>query len=269
MRGGFTLIELLVVLGVVSILLTLSITVGFRVLEGGKERLARDTLRLLDNSLTTWTTEKESKFPAYLDGEPIASFPGGPLRPTKFAIIDGSSRASSGGGGLSPGPDTLAMYLVIARQSPSVETMIKQQIDSKYLNTASARWGDAYVINNADWDGLTIHDPWGRPYRFVHPVWHGGYGDFVPPATGTGPPPTVNRPPRNVPTPDGLDTVEFTRSYSVNGGRGTADEGLCPGSRPYFYSAGPDGDPGTRGDNIYLETARPTYPPETSNYNVE
>lgn len=259
-RAGFTLIELLVVLGVVSILLTLSITVGFRVLEGGKERLARDTLRLLDNSLTTWTTEKESKFPAYLDGEPISPFPGGPPRPTKAPIIDGGPESSTA---VSP---TLAMYLVIARRSPSVETMFKQQIDTKYLATAQQFTAFGEYINNADWDGRTINDPWGQPYRFVHPVWHGGYGAFVLPDGGSA---GSNRPTREVPSVDGLSTRNYARSYKFGGGRGQADEGLCPGNRPYFYSAGPDGDPGTRGDNIYLETARPTYPPETSNYNVE
>lgn len=264
-RSGFTLIELLVVLGVMAILLTLSITVGFRVLEGGKERLARDTLRLLDNSLTTWMTEKESKFPAYLDGEPIASFPGGPQRPTKFAIVDGWTEGTSGGGP-SPGPDSLAMYLVIARQSPSVASMVKQQVESKYLAGASPYWAPGYTINNFDWDGLTINDPWGRPYRFVHPVWHGGYGEFRGPDGNTVNP---RREGRDVPTPDGLDTLKLIRSYNYSNGVGSADEGLCPGNRAYFYSAGPDGDPGTRGDNIYLETARPSYPPETFNYNIE
>jgi hypothetical protein len=97
-------------------------------------------------------------------------------------------------------------------------------------------------------------------------VWHGGYGAFVlPDGSSAG----SNRPTRQVPSVDGLSTRNYSRSYKFGGGRGQADEGLCPGNRPYFYSAGPDGDPGTRGDNIYLETARPTYPPETSNYNVE
>lgn len=261
---GFTLIELLVVLGVIGILVTLSITVGFRVLEGGKERVARDTMRLLDNALTTWTTDKESKFPSYLEGEPTSFVPGGPERPNKYAIIDGVDRDS---GRLTP---TLAMFLVIARQSPSVETMVKQQLDPKYLATSPPVFGSE-GITNIEWDGLTIADPWGRAYRFVHPAWHGGYGEFViPPESGGG---TGNRSPRTVPNGTNTSTYDFIRSYSYDDprfeGKESADEGLCPGSRPYFYSAGPDGDAGTRGDNIYLETARPSFPPETSKYNIE
>jgi len=35
-----------------------------------------------------------------------------------------------------------------------------------------------------------------------------------------------------------------------------SDGGLTAASRPYFYSAGPDGDPSTVADNIYLTVPR-------------
>lgn len=43
---------------------------------------------------------------------------------------------------------------------------------------------------------------------------------------------------------------------------GDSDEGICPTRRPYFYSVGPDGDPGRRKDNVY--TTRPEFPEETA-----
>jgi hypothetical protein len=37
-----------------------------------------------------------------------------------------------------------------------------------------------------------------------------------------------------------------------------SDGGTSPDARPYFYSCGPDGDPSTTADNVYIVT--PTFP---------
>ena len=36
---------------------------------------------------------------------------------------------------------------------------------------------------------------------------------------------------------------------AVTGQTADSDGGVCPGGQPYFYSAGPDGDPSTVEDN--------------------
>jgi hypothetical protein len=119
-------------------------------------------------------------------------------------------------------------------------------------------YGVSYTYEGAG-VGTTVLDAWGNPIRFVHPVWQGGYGAFVK-ADGTL---DSSRPDRKVPSVDGLTEISYTRSYrTAAGGSGSADEGLCPGNRPYFYSAGRDGDPGTREDNVY--GTPPSFPAETA-----
>ncbi|MBY0311219.1 MAG: hypothetical protein K2W85_04055 [Phycisphaerales bacterium] len=49
---------------------------------------------------------------------------------------------------------------------------------------------------------------------------------------------------------------------STNAGDvGDSDEGLLDGGRGYFYSVGPDFDPGSRADNVYIDPVK--YPAET------
>src|SRR5215813_11766460 len=51
---AFTLIEVLVVIVIIGILATLVLTVAARVTKGGKVSLTRDTIRVLDQGLTTY-----------------------------------------------------------------------------------------------------------------------------------------------------------------------------------------------------------------------
>ncbi len=252
-RGGFTLIELLVVLGIIAILMTLSITVGRAVTRGGEDRITRDHIRILDTTLTAWFAEKESKFPGYLvsDGDV-----GTNTNETHYPIVDGRDEMMSSPGQTEP---TLAAYLLIASESAAVNQTIRQQIDEKYLANATLRWtsNSQVATYNGQQSALTVLDAWRQPIRFVHPLWHGGYGRCA-----TAP----ARPPRVV-TPKGYAApVNYVRSFrQVSGGVGDADEGLCPSNRPYFYSSGRDGNPGTRDDNIY--TTVPSFPPETAEQN--
>ena len=120
---------------------------------------------------------------------------------------------------------------------------------------------------------VNIRDAWGRPMRFVHPAFHGGYGDFWDPVAerldGS----------RGIlkvllPTNSGRPfPMEYKRSYRPFAadapGRkatwiGDADEGMAVGGRGYFYSAGEDGDPGTRANNVYSTV--PRFPVETRDF---
>lgn len=124
---------------------------------------------------------------------------------------------------------------------------------------------------------LDVRDPWGNQIRFVHPGYGGGYGDFYRLASGgTG---TWESRSRGVFSGEfkqggGSGSRKFNRSCrpfdptdtaSQGSGKarlvGDADEGT-PTGRAYFYSPGPDRDPGARGDNVY-SGQRPQFPAET------
>ncbi|MBY0262367.1 MAG: prepilin-type N-terminal cleavage/methylation domain-containing protein [Phycisphaerales bacterium] len=124
---------------------------------------------------------------------------------------------------------------------------------------------------------LDIRDPWGNQIRFVHPGYGGGYGDFYRLASGGAG--TWESRSRAVFSGEfkqggGSNSRKFNRSCrpfdptdtaSQGSGKarlvGDADEGT-PTGRAYFYSPGPDRDPGARGDNVY-SGQRPQFPAET------
>ena len=150
--------------------------------------------------------------------------------------------------------------------SSAYDSVALRRIDPNALR----QYSPSRLLSNQDTADLrhpllpTPFDAWGNPIRYVHPTYQGGYGNFfdgdgidlaqrgpnrsdledasraissspvVPDnifwLTGSGPP--QRRGDRREPTPDG--------------GTPTA---ACPGggTRPYFYSAGPDGDPSTIG----------------------
>ncbi|MBI2760015.1 MAG: type II secretion system protein [Chloroflexi bacterium] len=143
----------------------------------------------------------------------------------------------------------------------------------------------------------TVNDAWGRPIRFSHPAFQGGagaYWDPKPPPDGQGPG-LVVRPRLLIGGPQsGQAVMNFDRSYqpftpafmlnsegrlepvprvdtqgrTIRGASpaGDCDEGRHPAGRPYFYSAGPDGNPGARALNVYVDGARPQFPAETARF---
>lgn len=124
---------------------------------------------------------------------------------------------------------------------------------------------------------LDVRDPWGNQIRFVHPGFGGGFGEFYrPTAGGTGTWEARNRDPFSGEFKEGgsrtsrkfnrsLRPFDPTDTASQGPGKsrlvGDADEGT-PTGRAYFYSPGPDRDPGARGDNVYAGQ-RPQFPAET------
>lgn len=196
---------------------------------------------------------------------------------------------------------SLATYAAVLKQSALAESILKS-VPSRFVRTrfldhwydgtenATSAYKDILTVSNAagpiDVQSFEVLDAWGRPIRFVHPgyggeeFFDGGSWDYydrtgkaMVRAEG------IRRPFNHTVyvrwgdargTPSAL---HFRRSYqpftdaeaaskAPASLTGDADEGICPTRRPYFYSVGPDGDPGRRADNIY--TTRPEFPEETA-----
>ena len=260
-RGAFTLVEMLVVIAIIGILAALVVTVAGRVTKGGKVSLTRDTIRVLDQVYTTYLSEKEAR--------PASMFTD--ANGTQFPMVDG--KISAGGGpAYNPNPpeDSLAIFLLEARKLGSGKDALSG-LDPKLINRVSSVSGLGVPMvrdenNNLILAFTTVKDAFGNPIRFVHPAYQGGYGNYngqpVPRpllmVTRVGSPPNVSYSRSMRPFTPGAPGVPADAV-------GDADEGICTGGRAYFYSAGPDGDPGTRGDNIY--TQEPTFPAETASLN--
>jgi prepilin-type N-terminal cleavage/methylation domain-containing protein len=280
MRGGFTYVEMLVVLIIIGLLVAISLQVGRAVSEGGRLRQTEATLRVLDQSLTTYLAENPGQFPA----EVIDA------RGEVYPIIDGRCMNAWSGdqANVAPAWPSLGLYLSVVTKNGKIAPTITGLDPSliRTVNFASEQPGftqpEEQVAGNTRQQQLfTVLDGWGRPFRFVHPKYDGGYGDVFKPVggtTGTGFT-SVGRGTLEVQlqSPSGTRTVRYRRSampFNPDGGNytagdgsgngawvGDADEGLCAADRPYFYSAGPDGNPGTRGDNVY--SVKPSFPAES------
>ncbi|MEM8757845.1 MAG: prepilin-type N-terminal cleavage/methylation domain-containing protein [Planctomycetota bacterium] len=243
-RGAFTLIELLVVIGVIAVLAGIGLAVGSNVLNTGRDTLTVNTITRLNTVLTNLNAETDLRpreYAVYNAVDPMA--PGGfsPL-PIIDARIDGSAADAS-----NTAEPSLGRFLKFASERvPGVETSWTQ-LDASIVRTSNIGTDTIEVL------GAEVLDAHGNPIRFVHPQFDGGYGDYIDGTRDT------------LSATVGTTEVDFRRSYRVESGPsaiGDADEGICQGGTPYLYSAGADGDPGTRADNIYGDVT-PTFPPET------
>ncbi len=262
--AGFSLIELLVVIAVLVILIALTVGLANGVLGSGRDRAAQDTIRVLDQSVEAWSTATGDKLPSMYEasnGTPLPSIdarvgPAGPM-PNDDTDGDGIPDLAE-----LPWP-SLSIYIASLGSEDSASSVIRA-LDTAVRST----FQDNDVLSTTD-DFTRVLDPWGNPIRFVHPAYDGGWGNYWDSNT-------TNVEARAMAA--SLNAIEFRRSwrpFESPGGEvprvdgfllfGDADEGICPGggTRAYFYSAGPDGDPGTIEDNVYSE--RPQFPAETAN----
>jgi prepilin-type N-terminal cleavage/methylation domain-containing protein len=146
---------------------------------------------------------------------------------------------------------------------------------------------DVLTTNNVNLQSVEVIDPWGNAIRYVHPgyggneFFDGGSGDYWNGTTvaKADPDSEAGRPLNHQAivrwgAPNSLKTMKVRRSFRPFADddaaqaqpnhkfqTGDSDEGICPTRRPYFYSAGADGDPGRRADNIY--TTKPEFADDT------
>lgn len=274
-RAGraFTLVELLIVIGVIGILISIVLTIGARVAQGGRVRLTEQTIRILDMTIESMISD-QGVLPSALVADPRdagqTSFTR--LLPVADARDHGSSY-QSGQPGQPPLPghqmiNSVGLLLLQAERVPSAATVAKG-IDSRMIK----RWDgdDADDILGAANGGAqptlpTVFDAWNRPLRYVHPQFDGLiYGPDYMGGQVSNPAQEVSLQSILGPAPGGQYGITAIRRNNRATGTGSnaenspdSDGGVCPSNSPYFYSAGPDGDPSTTDDNVY--TIIPTLP---------
>lgn len=251
---GFTIIELLVVITIIAILMSLTLAAGSKVVSVGRERGTQWAMQSLDTSISEYIQSNGSIPPATVR-DPT---PGSNMR---MPIVDG-------GVGLNPANlkpmDSTAWFIYQLQSEGSSALASIHQIDPKLRKTGIANTDVKYNEQNTGARTTQILDVWGNPIRYVHPRFGGVHGVGIgqadrledvlgvySPGYGTQSVPisVFSRDPAPVNLPNGKRAADY---------KNDSDGGAPPNRRPYFYSAGPDGDPSTTDDNVY--TTRPNLP---------
>lgn len=272
-RRAFTLIELLVVIGIIGVLVTIGLVIGRAVMGQGKQRATEAIIQVADKALEAYY-DKKGEGPA--DRYTYRNSKGEAF---EFALLDGRDGDNTTGFDRDKNPafDSFARFALACKDVPDADAVLKsisdpRQVRSVVVATASDLGADT------DLRSVELIDGFGHPLRFVHPAYHGGYGPFLDQTKSQA---AMNNTRLNKKVTERRGStnhqIDFRRSYrpfdpanlsaaqDAKTAVGDADEGICPGSRGYFYSAGIDLDPGTRQDNVY--SVKPTFAYETQAFN--
>lgn len=243
---GFTLIELLIVLGIIAALVGLSVFVGKKVVDGGKEKQTKDTLIALEAIIASYASAS--------DTGPV---PPGTLRvpdPNSagnflvFPVVDGVVKDAMGMEFFS---NSLGLFFIQCKDVKEAADLVKG------LPAKTVRGFDSQdysrLTNRTEHPLVGVFDAWGNPIRFVHPAFDGVLTDD---RNGTSFDPAAFRSlsselgtlPPNV-TPAYRDfrrnhVVATSNPPSPGHAFPDSDGGVVVGQRPYVYSAGPDGKVG-------------------------
>lgn len=252
---AFTLLELLVVITIIAILVSLTLATGTKVVSIGRERGTQWALQALDTSVGEYI-QANGAIPAATVRDPT------PNSTRRVPIIDGGVGTTAGN--LKP-MDSTAWYVYQLQSEGSSALAAIHQIDTRLRKTGIVKDSDVkYDESHTGTRTTQILDVWGNPIHYVHPRFGGVHGigngvaenitdvlGIYSPGYGTNSfrIDVFSRDPAPKVLPSGKTTGDY---------KNDADGGAVPNRRPYFYSAGPDGDPATTDDNVY--TIRPDLP---------
>lgn len=260
---AFTLIELLVVIGIIALLIAIVTVVGGRVILGSKATMTQDTIKTMDQVYAAYMADS--------DFRPNPGVPD-PRNARDILPVADARNMSSGDDEMI---NSIGLYIYqMEREGQPVQTTIAG-LNPRLVTLWAEHPGAAAVPPSNPRDTLpqlrTIIDPWGRPLRYVHPAFSGPLydatfndaerrGEYNDPANVEAP--YDVRIALTEVDPANLPIEQIRRNAGGGSGEPDSDGGLCPnnGGRAYFYSAGPDGDPSTIDDNVYVEASRPEFP---------
>lgn len=279
--GAFSMIETVFVISLIALLAVITISVGASMADAGKKRATEGVLQVLDGAVDAYL-EKTGSMPEALVGITLNEDFEGRLQGevVYYPAFDGTINLEI----VDPNPSAPTRHHVVNSIGIFIES-IKSGVDVDGL-LASV---DSTQIRSYDAPDdlqpamLTVFDAWGNPIRYVHPTFDGIIED----STNSGDRRVLGQAGdyRSVMTDqDGFFTAgylpvdntfipfmdspvngELRRNRIISLDNETArdngsaeypveadsDGGKCPSNRPYFYSAGPDGDPSTIDDNVY------------------
>ncbi len=279
---GLTLIELLVVIVIIGILASITVTVASRVSQGGKVSVTQDALKIADQALNSYVQEVGAIPP------PIFEDPRDKDRTRLIPVADARNMSTGVGAAKRTMINSCGLFIYQATKDAGL-TGLFAGVDARLLSAYDPDGRDgAYGNESIDQMAMapsvftdqpripTLMDGFGRPIRYVHPAFGGhitgptrlnstydGAQALDMDAPGMFPEWRVrdgrnytfsyNRIRRNsnpTPTAPGNPNPEF---------QADSDGGRPVGNRPYFYSAGEDGDPSTIDDNVYAGGSKPEF----------
>jgi len=278
--SAFTLIEILVVIAIIAVLVGITTAIGSSVINSGKKKATRAVIQSLDQALGAYIDQTGDIPPALVE-VPFASLPSGVQTdmPTSngvklsafYPAIDGRANLDRTDLRL---VNSIGLFIQSASVVPAVQERITE-INSKFVKNYSPDEAIQPLL-------LTVFDAWGNPIRYVHPKFDGiiervrrRLGDAGDPVNIINPnkpffvrgalPADTRRVRMWFVRRNRLIKADFGGSAPSQGGVNQqqisdfdllpdSDGGLTIGNKPYFYSAGPDGDPSTIDDNIYTTT---------------
>jgi len=275
-RSAFSLIELLVVIAVIGLLIAVALTIGGAARNGARATATTQTIGVLDSMIEAYSLERGGVPPPYWS-DPAATVPTGSLNNTPPRLPIADARGFGSGSGDDAIINSVGLLLAQMAANPSTSSLV-DNLNPEVVQSFDPDGGDP---EDSQPELATVYDAWGRPLRYVHPIFDGNQFDIenAQPAqtfelprrttqvTGVGPGGPVTSevltgfrrfaellPPsdwviptirRNAETESG-DSAVWAAELDADGGR-------TRGGRPYFYSVGADGFAGYRMDGSAIQ----------------